>query len=118
MTPANLVFIFRSPPYSTPTAQEGMDALLAAAIFDQQIAVIFMGDGVFQLGGNQAPVDGRNQMKMLQSLAMYDIDQIFVQTTALHERGMSSADLNITCTAISDQTIHQMISAASHILSF
>lgn len=118
MTPAHLVFVFRTPPYSTPTAQEGMDALLAAAIFDQRITMIFMGDGVFQLSRNQSPVSGRNQMKMLQSLAMYDIDQIFVQSTALHERGMDSEDLNINCTTVSDQAIHQMISGASHILNF
>lgn len=95
-----------------------MDALLAAAIFDQKISVIFMGDGVLQLRGNQLPVSGRNQMKMLQSLSMYDIDQIFVQSSALRERGMTHEDLNILCTAVSDHAIHQMISAASHILSF
>lgn len=118
MTPANLVFIFRSPPYSTPTAAEGIDALLAAAIFDQKISVIFMGDGVFQLNSGQAPVDRRNQTKMLQSLAMYDIDQVFVQASALEDRGMSSTDVGIACTAISDQAIHQVIAAASHVLSF
>lgn len=118
MTPANLVFIFRSPPYSTPIAQEGIDALLAAAIFDQKISVIFMGDGVFQLNRNQSPAGGRNQMKMLQSLAMYDVEQIFVQATALAERGISSDNLNIACSTISDQVIHQMISSASHILNF
>ena len=95
-----------------------MAALLAAAIFDQKITVIFMGDGVFQLSSNQAPVNSKNQMKMLQSLAMYDIDQIFVQHTALDKRGISSGDLNISCTVLSDQAIHQMISSASHVLSF
>lgn len=118
MTHADLVFIFRSPPYSTPVAQEGIDALLAAAIFDQKIAVIFMGDGVFQLNKNQSPTDGRNQMKMLQSLEMYDIDRIFVQESALVERGISNEQLNITCATIADQKIHQIISNASHILNF
>ena len=118
MTHANLVFIFRSPPYSTPIAQEGIDALLAAAIFDQKVAVIFMGDGVFQLTENQSPTSGKNQMKILRSLAMYDIDQVFVQDTALTERGISSEKLNVVCSAVSDLAIHQIISSASHILNF
>lgn len=118
MTPARLIFVFRTPPYSTPTAQEGLDALMAAAIFDQAVAVIFMGDGVFQLHNNQAPSNGKNQMKMLQSLAMYDIDQVFVQSSALHERHMLSDNLSITCTPLSDQAIHHMMSNAAHVFSF
>jgi len=118
MGSGDLLFIFRSPPYSTPTAQEGVDALLAAAIFDQKISVIFMGDGVFQLQKNQAPNNSRNQMKMLQSLAMYDIDQVFVQESALSERGLVAADLAIANTSLTDAEIHQRLTSAAHILSF
>lgn len=118
MSPTNLLFIFRSAPYSTPTAQEGLDAVLAAAIFDQQIALLFIGDGVFQLLKNQSPPSGKNQMKMLQSLNMYDIDQVFVQSTALSVRGLSKQDLSIPCTAIADEAIHTMMSRASHVFNF
>jgi sulfur relay protein TusC/DsrF len=118
MESGDLLFIFRSPPYSTPIAQEGVDALLAAAIFDQKIAVIFMGDGVFQLQKNQTPSNSRNQMKMLQSLSMYDIDQVFVQESALNARGLDAADLAIANTSLSDAEIHQRLASAAHILSF
>ncbi|MCR6651498.1 MAG: sulfurtransferase complex subunit TusC [Cellvibrionaceae bacterium] len=118
MHPGDLVFIFRSPAYSSPTAQEGVDALLAAAIFDQKITVIFMGDGVFQLLRNQAPSNGKNQMKMLQSLSMYDIEQIYIQSSALEARALSQADLALPGTCISDDAIHQLMSTAAHVLSF
>lgn len=118
MKSGDLLFIFRSPPYSTPTSQEGVDALLAAAIFDQKIAVIFMGDGVFQLQKNQAPNNSRNQMKMLQSFTMYDIDQVFVQESALSARRLAAGDLAIASTSLSDAEIHQRLASAAHILSF
>lgn len=118
MPSGDLLFIFRSPPYSTPTAQEGVDALLAAAIFDQKITLIFMGDGVFQLQRNQTPNYSRNQIKMLQSLSMYDIDQVFVQESALSARGLVAADIAVANTSLTDAEIHQRLTSAAHILSF
>lgn len=118
MPAEDLVFIFRSAPYSTPTAQEGVDALLAAAIFDQKVTLIFIGDGVFQLHKNQAPSSGKNQMKMLQSLAMYDIDQVFVQASALSERRLAATDLTVANTLLTDAEIHLRLASAAHILSF
>jgi len=118
MTTKNLIFIFRAPPYSTAKVQEGLDALLAAAVFDQSIKVIFMGDGVFQLRKNQQPDSGKNVQKMLQSLVMDDINQIFVQISALQERNLSEQDINIDCVSVSDAEIRQIMSGADHILSF
>lgn len=57
-------------------------------------------------------------MKMLQSLAMYDIDQVFVQESALSERGLVAADLAIANTSLTDAEIHQRLTSAAHILSF
>lgn len=118
MTRKHLFFIFRSAPYSTAKAQEGLDALLAATVFDQAVSVLFMGDGVFQLSNDQAPVQGKNFKKMLQSLALYDIENIFVQASALSERKLSPETLAINGRLVDEAEIHRMLSCAQHILSF
>jgi len=118
MTNKNLLFIFRSAPYSSPMAQEGLDALMAAAIFDQNVSVIFMSDGVWQLQPNQRPSAGKNMEKMLRALEMYNINQLYVQTSALQERRINPQYLSINCTQVTDSEIRQIMSGADHILSF
>lgn len=48
-----LAFIFTQPPHTSSAGREGLDALLAASAFSEDIQVFFVGDGVFQLLPNQ-----------------------------------------------------------------
>lgn len=118
MSPKKLLFVFRRAPYNSPIAQEGLDALLAAAVFDQEISVLFMGDGVFQLTQNQAPQAGTSHQKKLQALPMYDVERIFVDEASLTERHLSQSELNLPCEILNSQDIQHLLTHHDHILSF
>lgn len=114
----HLLYIFKSAPYGSPVAQEGLDALLAAAIFDQRISVLFIDEGVFQLIDQQNPSQQKNQAKMLQALAMYDVDQCFVHTPSAESRGLDAYQYCIPVTTIDDAKTRALIASADHALGF
>lgn len=114
----HLVFVMKAAPYDGYTAQEGLDALLAAAAFAQQVSVLYIGDGVFQLLANQQPQQHKNFAKMLQALAVYDVESCFAHTPSLAARGIEGAPLCINPTAIDDKGVHQLLTSANHVLTF
>lgn len=118
MTNKHLVYIFKSAPYGSPLAQEGLDALLAAAIFEQQVSVLFIDEGVFQLTSQQNPSQQKNQAKMLQALAMYDIDHCFVHTPSVELRNLEADDFCIPVKALDNNEVQSLIASANHALTF
>ncbi len=48
-----LLFISRHAPYGSSLARDALDAVLASSAYDQQLSLLFMDDGVFQLLKNQ-----------------------------------------------------------------
>ena len=52
---SQLTYLFRSAPHGSAAGREGVDALLAASAYCEDISVIFVGDGVYQLLNGQQP---------------------------------------------------------------
>lgn len=113
-----LLFVFRTSPYAGTRAREGLDALLAAAVFEQPVALLFLGDGVFQLCPDQQPSRGRNQHKMLQSLPLYDVERVYFSSSALAQRNIAPAGLGIPGTLVSDADITRLMAAADQVFTF
>jgi tRNA 2-thiouridine synthesizing protein C len=80
-----ILFISRHPPYSSSTAREALDALLAASAYDQDLSLLFMDDGVFQLLKEQdsSMLEQKNIAAILPVLSVYDIDNIYIQDQLL-----------------------------------
>lgn len=114
----HLVYTFRSAPYSSPVAQEGLDAVMAAAVFEQKVSVLFVDDGVFQLLPNQTPIQQKNYAKMLQALAMYDVDRCFVHAPSLAHRASNAAPPCIPVTKLDDAGVRALLASADHLLVF
>lgn len=118
MKSKHLLFIFRSPPYENSTAKEGLDAVLAASVFDQKISVLFLNDGVFQLKKGQHPHNLKNQEKMLSSLPIYDINNLFAHDKALHDRDIQIDECCLDISPINGTSVTELLHSADHILSF
>lgn len=89
------VYINRKTPYGSIYALESLEVVLIGAAFEQDIKLIFMDDGVFQLSKNQDPQDigMKNFSKTYAALGDYDVNQIYVDEQSLRERGLSIDDL-------------------------
>jgi tRNA 2-thiouridine synthesizing protein C len=72
------LFIFTQAPHNNPQAREGVESLLASAAFDQQPAVLFMGQGVLQLVPQGEQPGAKNLNKMLQALELYGVEHIYI----------------------------------------
>ncbi|UCQ40935.1 sulfurtransferase complex subunit TusC [Edwardsiella piscicida] len=87
-----LAFVFTQPPHTTSAGREGLDALLAASAFCEDIAVFFIGDAVFQLLPDQQPaaILARDYVATFGVMALYDIEQVYLCVASLAARGLSS----------------------------
>lgn len=113
-----LLYVLQATPYGNSTAQEGLDALFAASIFEQLVSVLFIGDGTYQLLDQQAPRFNSNIQKQLKSLPLYDIEEIYVCERSLMERKMDHLELAVPATRLSGSDIQSLMRANNHILSF
>lgn len=93
----SFVFINRKAPYGTIYALEALEVVLIAGAFEQQVKLIFMDDGVYQLTRNQNPagIGMKNFSKAFGALGDYDVEQIFVDYESLNLRGLDTSDLQL-----------------------
>ena len=117
---SKLGFIFHSPPHSSASGREGLDALLAASAYTEDIRVLFVRDGVYQLLSNQKPevIKSRDYISTFKLLELYDIDDIYICEESLMARQLSDQELIIKATSVSTVEIQELVSECSKVLVF
>lgn len=116
-----ILLVSRHAPYGTQIAREAIDATLAVAVYDQDLSLLFMDDGVFQLLSSQNgnTIAQKNIVATLGALPLYDVEKIYVHRESLHQRGLAIADLAIeNLILLDDANTTQLFSEQAHILSF
>lgn len=95
MATKKFVYVNRKAPYGTVYALESLEVVLIAAAFEQEVQLIFMDDGVYQLtkGQNTDGIGMKNFSKTYSALGDYDVNQIYVCKDSLAERGLTESDL-------------------------
>lgn len=91
----NLLAICSHAPYGSILAKEGLDAILAAGVYEQNLSVLFIDDGVFQLLPHQNPsqIQQKNLGSALTALPLFGIETIYIEQESLDERGLKVTDL-------------------------
>lgn len=91
----NYLFVLRKPAHSGAFVQEMLDIILTTAAFDQQVSLLLLDDGVFQLKTNQQPdLNGyKDTAAIFSALEMYDVNAIYIEAESLSERGLQVEDL-------------------------
>jgi len=90
-----ITFISRSAPYGQNRASLCLDMALAAAVFEQEVSYVFMGDGVYQLlkGQDGSAIGSKTLGNALETLALYGIENVYADASCLEERGLQEEDL-------------------------
>jgi tRNA 2-thiouridine synthesizing protein C len=93
----NFMFINRKAPYGTIYALEVLEMILISAMFDQNVHVAFLDDGIYQLKKNQAPgaLEMKEFSKTYRALEGYGIEKLFVDKESMEERGLTTEDFVI-----------------------
>ncbi|CCN33170.1 putative tRNA 5-methylaminomethyl-2-thiouridine synthase TusC [Vibrio nigripulchritudo POn4] len=117
---SQLTFVFRSAPHSTSAGREGVDALLAASAYCEDITVLFIGDGVTQLVSAQdtSSIQSKNYLPMFKLFDLYDIESVYVCEFSLKERGLAQAELVIDAQRQSKADLVQHLQSSNKVLTF
>lgn len=115
-----MLIINRKPPRSSLDAEEALDFAITAATLEQQVAVLFMDDGVFQLlrGEGLPHLVSKNVSKTLPALADFEIEAIYADKAAMQRRGLLPEDLVIKPEVLDDQQITQLMQDYDLVLHF
>lgn len=115
----SILFTFRHAPYGTSLAREGLEALLAAAVYEQDIAVLFLNDGVWQLVPEQESGAGvKNHARMLMALPIYGVNRVYVHEPSLQARGLMASELLLDPARLSSTQTQDLLQTFDQILSF
>lgn len=89
------VYLNRKAPYGTIYAWEALEVILIGAAFDQDVCVLFVDDGVYQLTRGHDPkgIGMKNFSPTYRTLGDYEVKRIFVDRDSLEARGLTQADL-------------------------
>ena len=95
MASKKFLYINRKAPHGSIYAQESLEVVLIAAAFEQDVALAFVDDGVYQLMQNQdtSGIGSKNFAPTYRALGDYDVNQIYVEQESLQLRGLSKEDL-------------------------
>lgn len=94
-----LLFIQSHAPFTDLAAQEGLDAALVAAAFDQSVTLLFVDDGVYQLLTDQSgeQIERFSAASPISALHLYEIKRLCVCMHSLEARGLKADDVLASC---------------------
>ncbi|MCW8826088.1 MAG: sulfurtransferase complex subunit TusC [Gammaproteobacteria bacterium] len=89
------LYVNRKAPYGTVYALESLEVVLIGAAFEQDVRLMFMDDGVFQITKGQETTDigMKNFSPTFGALGDYDVKYMYVCKQSLEERGLTVDDL-------------------------
>lgn len=95
MSTKKFMYMNRRAPYGTVYALESLEVVLIGAAFEQDVSLVFMDDGVYQLTKGQS-TDGigmKNFSPTYTALGDYEVNKIYIEKESLEERGLTLDDL-------------------------
>jgi tRNA 2-thiouridine synthesizing protein C len=113
------LFVLRHPPAEGPGIRESLDQIMTVAAFDQTVQVLFLDDGVFLLKSGQCPHDPavKPSAPAFAALALYDIDELWVERESLAGRGLDPAKLILPVRTLGRAEIAPLIAAADIVVA-
>ena len=89
------LYVNRKAPYGTVYALESLEVVLIGAAFEQDVQLLFMDDGVFQIAKGQDTAESgmKNFSPTYTALGDYEVTKMYVDKESLEERGLTVDDL-------------------------
>ena len=89
------MYLNRRAPYGTIYAWESLEVVLIGAAFDQEVSLMFIDDGVYQLvkGSDTSESDMKNFTPTYRTLGDYGVRHMYVDKESLEARGLTTDDL-------------------------
>ena len=114
------MFVNRKAPYGTIYALESLEVVLITAAFDQDVSLVFLDDGVYQLkkGQQTKGIETKNFSPAYRALEGYDIEKLYVEKESMEARGLSAEDLLVDVTVLESSEMAELMDQQDVVLSF
>ena len=114
------MFVNRKAPYGTVYALESLEVVLITATFDQDVSLVFMDDGVFEIvkGQQTKDIGVKNFSPSYRALEGYDVEKLYVDAESLAQRGLTEKDLLVPVEVLSSQQMAELMQQQDVVLSF
>ncbi|WP_296653827.1 sulfurtransferase complex subunit TusC [Rhodoferax sp.] len=114
------MFVNRKAPYGTIYALESLEVVLITATFDQDVSLVFIDDGVYELlkGQETKAIGIKNHSKTYRALDGYDVEKLYVDRASLDQRGLTEKDLLVPVEVLDTEEMGQLMAEQDVILSF
>ncbi len=112
--------LMRQAPYGSVYTAEGFRTLMGLAVFEMEIQVVFMDDGVYALKKNQRPakLDMKPLGEGFPQLSEFETVKMYVHDASLAERGLTPDDLVMPAEIANSAQVAQILDAAGAVLPF
>ena len=120
MAVKKFMFVNRKAPYGTIYALESLEVVLITATFDQDVSLVFLDDGVYELmkGQDTAGIGIKNHSKTYRALEGYDVEKLYVERESMAARGLAESDLLVDVQMLSSAELAALMAEQDVVLSF
>jgi tRNA 2-thiouridine synthesizing protein C len=114
------LFLNRKAPHGTIYALESLEVVLISAAFEQDVSLMFMDDGIFQLrkGWDTTNIGTKNFLNTYKALEMYDVEKLYVCKEDLEDRGLTEDDLVVPVEVLDRKQVGELMDQQDVVLSF
>lgn len=118
--PSKWLYVISQAPYSNAHGQEALDAILIGASFEQEVSVLFVHDGVFQIKSGQGggPSKIKQFTKAYKALVDFGVENIFVHELSLLARGVTKDDLTIEAQLLNASELSLIMAMQNRVFTF
>lgn len=113
------LYVNRKAPHGTVYALEELEMVLIAAMFEQDVHVAFLDDGVFQIKKNQKPseLEMKDFSKTYGVFEDYGVENIYVEKESMEERGLTSDDFILPTTVLRRDDMSSLMESMDVVLT-
>jgi tRNA 2-thiouridine synthesizing protein C len=114
------MYVNRKAPYGTIYALESLEVVLIGAAFEQDVTLVFVDDGIYELmkGQDTAAVDMKNFSPTYRALEGYDVEKLYVEKESMEARALSEDDLIVPVEVKTAEEISTLMEEQDVLFSF
>ena len=112
--------LMRKAPYGSVYTAEGFRTIMGVAVFEMDISVVFVDDGVYALVAGQDPqkLDMKPLGDGFPMLRDFEVSRFYVHDESLAERGLTTDDLVMDVEVVNGERIAEILEQAHKVLPF
>jgi tRNA 2-thiouridine synthesizing protein C len=115
-----VAILMRKAPYGSVYTAEGFRSMMGIGVFEMDIHVVFVDDGVYALvkGQDPAGLDMKPLGEGFPMLPDFGVNKFYVHDRSLSERGLTPDDLVIDVEILDDAGVARVLESCGIVLPF